>query len=132
MRLVAIDDLEGNEILAVPVLSANDQVLIQSDTVLRQEYIDKLRSYDVYAVYIKDEVFFDVEETLESSREVVEKILERHIYKHSAELRRIGEQAVKIIDSVISQPEVLNSVTEIRNISTDMYSHCTYACFRRF
>ena len=128
MRLVAIDDLEGNEILAVPVLSANDQVLIQSDTVLRQEYIDKLRSYDVYAVYIKDEVFFDVEETLESSREVVEKILERHIYKHSAELRRIGEQAVKIIDSVISQPEVLNSVTEIRNISTDMYSHCINVC----
>lgn len=110
MRLIAIDDLEGNEILAVPVLSANDHVLIQSDTVLRQEYIDKLRSHDVYAVYIKDEVVYDVEDTLEASREVVKRILDRHIYKHSAELKRIVEQADKIIDSVISKPEVLNSL----------------------
>ena len=33
MRLVKIDDLNGSEVLAVPIMSAKDQVLIQSDTV---------------------------------------------------------------------------------------------------
>ena len=37
-------------------------------------------------------------------------------------------QANKIIDSVLSEPEVLESVTDIRNISTDMYSHCINVC----
>ena len=128
MRLVKIDDLNGSEVLAVPIMSAKDQVLIQSDTVLRGEYIDKLRKYNIPSVYIKDDVKFDVEATLQNSRKVVESILERHIYKHNDELKRIGEQANKIIDSVLSEPEVLESVTDIRNISTDMYSHCINVC----
>ena len=128
MRLVKIDDLNGSEVLAVPIMSAKDQVLIQSDTVLRGEYIDKLRKYNIPSVYIKDDVKFDVEETLQNSKKVVESILERHIYKHNDELKRIGEQANKIIDSVLSEPEVLESVTDIRNISTDMYSHCINVC----
>ena len=45
-------------------MSAKDQVLIQSDTVLRGEYIDKLRKYNIPSVYIKDDVKFDVEATL--------------------------------------------------------------------
>lgn len=53
MRLVKIDDLNGSEVLAVPIMSAKDQVLIQSDTVLRGEYIDKLRKYNIPSVYIK-------------------------------------------------------------------------------
>ena len=65
MRLVKIDDLNGSEVLAVPIMSAKDQVLIQSDTVLRGEYIDKLRKYNIPSVYIKDDVKFDVEETLQ-------------------------------------------------------------------
>ena len=95
MRLVKIDDLNGSEVLAVPIMSAKDQVLIQSDTVLRGEYIDKLRKYNIPSVYIKDDVKFDVEETLQNSKKVVESILERHIYKHNDELKRIGEQANK-------------------------------------
>ena len=128
MRLVKIDDLNGSEVLAVPIMSAKDQVLIQSDMVLRGEYIDKLRKYNIPSVYIKDDVKFDVEATLQNSKKVVESILERHIYKHNDELKRIGEQANKIIDSVLSEPEVLESVTDIRNISTDMYSHCINVC----
>ena len=37
MRLVKIDDLNGSEVLAVPIMSAKDQVLIQSDTVRSEE-----------------------------------------------------------------------------------------------
>ena len=36
MKEVLVDELLGNEILAVPVMSSNENVLIQSDTMLRQ------------------------------------------------------------------------------------------------
>ena len=36
--------------------------------------------------------------------------------------------AEEIIDSVISEPDVINSMTEIRNVSTDLYTHCISVC----
>ena len=43
MKLVLIDELKGDETLAVPILSPANNVLIQSDTVLKDEYIEKLK-----------------------------------------------------------------------------------------
>ena len=40
----------------------------------------------------------------------------------------IGEAAENIIDSVLSDSDVLTNVTEIRNVSTDMYTHCINVC----
>ena len=41
MIRVDVKDLKGDEILAVPVMSASDTVLVQSDTELKEEYIQK-------------------------------------------------------------------------------------------
>ena len=150
MKHVRLEDLKGNELLAMPVLSAKDTILIQSDIVLTEDYISRIRELNVNAVYIYDndkdgnpietkEVeeieaeksaphFYKVDETAANSREVVKGILEKHIYKHNKELKKISEEAEKIIDSVLSEPEVVNNITEIRNISTDMYTHCINVC----
>lgn len=143
MKLVLIDELKGDEILAVPVLSPTDNVLIQSDTVLKNEYIEKLKGYNLSSVYIKDEYdvveddkteitatqeHFSIEETFIKSTDITKSILEKHIYKHNEELKRISVEADNIIKNVISEPEVINSITEIRNISTDMYTHCINVC----
>ena len=155
MKLVLIDELKGDEILAAPILSPTNNVLIQSDTVLKDEYIEKLKSYNLSSVYIKDECdfedeeimnvtlcepslcqtkngevqeYFSIEETFAKSTDITKSILEKHIYKHNEELKKISSEADNIIKNVISEPEVINSVTEIRNISTDMYTHCINVC----
>lgn len=128
MRLTAIEDLKGNEILAAPVISDNEQVLMHADTMLKEEYIEKLRQYNVKSVYIKDSPEYTEEETFEESKAVVEKVFKRHIYKHNNEIRKLGEEADKIINGVLSEPEVLESITEVRRISTDIYSHCINVC----
>lgn len=128
MRLAVIEELEGNEILAAPVIADNDQVLIHADTVLKEEYIEKLRQYNVTSVYVRDGHEYTEEETFEESKAVVEKVFRRHIYKHNHELRKLGEEADKIINVVLSEPEVLESITEVRRISTDIYSHCINVC----
>jgi hypothetical protein len=45
MIRVDVKDLKGDEILAVPVMSASDTVLVQSDTELKEEYIQKLTDH---------------------------------------------------------------------------------------
>ena len=68
------------------------------------------------------------EETAINSRTIKKEELEKHIYRHNSDLKIIGEQAEKIIESVIEEPEVITNITEMRNISTDMYTHCINVC----
>lgn len=138
MKEVFVDDLKGTEILAVPVITESNVVLIQSDTILKQEYIDKLKEHNQLLVYVKDDIanttadgtrhIFNIDETINRTQEIVGKVLDRHIYKRNSDISIIGEAAEEIIDSVISDPDVINSMTEIRNISTDLYTHCINVC----
>ena len=147
MQYISVDSLNGNEILAVPILSAADVILIHTDTILKDEYIEKLRELNIKYVYVKDEVaseedlhqqgdvqtsvlkgVYKVDETAHETEVFVKGILEKHIYKHNEDLRKVAEASKNIIDSVISEPEVITNLAEIRNISTDMYTHCINVC----
>lgn len=77
--------------------------------------------------YIENHIY-KVEETAINSRNIIKNVLEKHIYRHNSDLKIIGEQAEKIIESVIEEPEVITNITEMRNISTDMYTHCINVC----
>lgn len=82
---------------------------------------DELDNHAGYHIY-------KVEETANQSRIIMKNILEKHIYKHNNDLKVIGKEAEKIIESVIEEPEVITNITEMRNISTDMYTHCINVC----
>lgn len=77
--------------------------------------------------YIENHIY-KVEETAINSRTIIKDVLEKHIYRHNSDLKVIGEQAEKIIESVIEESEVITNITEMRNISTDMYTHCINVC----
>lgn len=77
--------------------------------------------------YIENHIY-KVEETAINSRTIIKNVLEKHIYRHNSDLKIIGEQAEKIIESVIEEPEVITNITEMRNISIDMYTHCINVC----
>ncbi len=130
MREVLVSKLRGDEELAIPVIAHNGSVLIHADTVMKEEYIERLREYGIDMVFVKDVIkeTYSVEESYVESKAILENVLKRHIYKHNDELKKIGEEAEKIVDNVLSEPEVIGRLTEVRNISTDMYSHCINVC----
>lgn len=136
MQYIRVDKLKGKEILAVPILTSSDIVLIHADTILEEIYIEKLKELQIKYVYIKDNdelvdnenKVYKIEETKEKSLELVKNVLEQHIYKHNKDLMKVGDAAEEILESVISEPEVISNITEIRNISTDMYSHSVNVC----
>ena len=63
---------------------------------------------------------YKVEETTNNSRKVVKNVLEKHIYKHNQDLKILGLEAERIIESVLSEPEVINNITEIRNLIKEL------------
>lgn len=52
----------------------------------------------------------------------------RNTFTSIIDLKILGLEAERIIESVLSEPEVINNITEIRNLSTDMYTHCINVC----
>ena len=118
-------------------VSIDDSDNISGDNIVSAGYIDSTGDevYDSsFAIhkqsdsYMEDHHIYKVEETASNSRVIMKNVLEKHIYKHNQDLKILGLEAERIIESVLSEPEVINNITEIRNLSTDMYTHCINVC----
>lgn len=55
MRLVAVEDLKIGDVIASDVLLDDYTVIVGAGTVLKEQYIKKLKELDFYTVYIEDE-----------------------------------------------------------------------------
>ena len=55
MKQVSVDNLRENDILALPILSQADAVLIHADVPMTTELISRIRNLGTRTVYIKDE-----------------------------------------------------------------------------
>jgi HD-GYP domain-containing protein (c-di-GMP phosphodiesterase class II) len=134
MKLVSVDDLKGTEVLGMPIVSSGNVILIGEGTILNDSYIAKLRELGVSSVYVgkpgeaRPVNNFTVEETYEQSREKIKTVLEKHVYKHNEDLKNVLEEADRILTNVAQEPEVMENLTEVRNISTDLYSHSLNVC----
>lgn len=91
MKQVSVDNLRENDILALPILSQADAVLIHADVPMTTELISRIRNLGTRTVYIKDEQEgiltentssgnveeeypYKLEETAKNSRQVVKRI----------------------------------------------------------
>lgn len=118
-------------------VSIDDSDNISGDNIVSAGYIDSTGDevYDSsFAIhkqsdsYMEDHHIYKVEETESNSRVIMKNVLEKHIYKHNNDLKVLVKEAEKIIESVIEEPEVITNITEMRNLSTDMYTHCINVC----
>lgn len=136
MHIVKTKDLMGNEILAKHVVSKTDTVLISKGTVLKKDYIPKLKELGIDFVVVEDQLITDLSididiirrEVFENTRSAVKNLLEQHVYKQSRGLSKLCDIAEEIIQSILSEKELLEKLTEIRQESTDMYSHSINVC----
>jgi len=136
MHIIKTKDLVGNEILAKPVVSKTDVVLICKGTVLKKDYIPKLCELGIDFVVVEDlyreDFSLDADvlsrEVFENTRSVVKNLLEQHVYKQSRGLAKLCDVAEEIIQNILLEKELLEKVTEIRQKSTDLYSHSINVC----
>lgn len=129
MKLVSVDMLKGNETLARAVMTNNYSELLAAGTVIKPEYIDKLKELDIKEVYIKqdegqyekiDILKKDVEENVKRQ---VKNIIEKHTYSHNEKLMQLNQAAESIISNILSEKEVVEKVYDIKERSADIYEH---------
>lgn len=143
MKLTFVDLLKENDIIAEPVMSDDLQVLLGKGTLLKNEYILKLKELGVSEVYIEDGIegireyskgasAQKIEEKKIEIREAcanqVRKILKRHIYKNEKELSELKQSVNEILDVILSEPAVVKCVYEIQQREPDIYEHTLNVC----
>lgn len=135
MRIISIDSVKGHELLARDILNDNNSVLMTAGTVVKKEYISRLKELNIEFIYVEDEIAEGVrlKESLEiqikeQCQEAVRDILTKYSYNTDKELEEIKTIADEIIYDIMEDPEVMYNLSSIRNKSEGTYSHSLNVC----
>lgn len=133
MVLKKVIDLEGNEILARPLMTWDYQIILPEGAVLKKEYIDRIIELGILEVYVKKEVSAKEivilkSEIENSAKEKVKDILERHTYQNNQELAQLSYTADNIISNILEEEQIIEKIFDIKERSTDIYEHSISIC----
>lgn len=135
MRRISVDSIKGNEKLAKNIWSSTDIVLMSEGTILKREYIPRLKELDINYVYIEDELAkgIKIDEIIEvqikeQCQDTIRNTIERYFYSNSSELVKLKDIAEEIILDILEQPEVMYNISGIRDKSESIYSHSLNVC----
>ena len=129
-----LEELQENEVLARPLMTWDYQVILSKDTVIRKEYIDRIRDLGIFEVYVKEkesslnEIVILNNSIKDSIQEKVRDILERHTYHNNEELAELSITADDIISSIMQENRIVDKIFDIKERSTDIYEHSINTC----
>ncbi|MCM1102973.1 MAG: hypothetical protein NC409_02610 [Clostridium sp.] len=135
MKLIKVDELEEGNVLEQDIMTRNYQVLLGSGTVLKKEYIEKLRELEIKEVFIHEELKVPVSEIVilrknmeKDFHDKLRDVIEKHTYQHNDELQELCQTADAIITEILTENHVLEKVYDIRERSADIYEHSISLC----
>lgn len=128
MRIKSVTSIYGGEILAEPVLTEKNEVLIPKGTELKEDYVPLIQSLGIESLMLEDP-YEDFElpnhiicpGTLEKIVSRVTKLMEGHIYHSNKSLREfeiIANDIVKEIDEMAS-----DAIFDMKERSSNLYEH---------
>ncbi len=135
MRIISLDSIQGNELLAKDIVSNSDILLMTAGSVVKLDYIGRLKDLGVKYIYVEDEIAKGVNLTSsmelhikEQCQEAVRDILLKYSYQEESDLQAIKKVADDIIQEIISEPKIIYNLLSIRDKSESTYSHSLNVC----
>jgi HD-GYP domain-containing protein (c-di-GMP phosphodiesterase class II) len=135
MRIISLDAVKGNELLAKDIYNKNDLILMSAGIVVKKEYVKRLKELHIGYIYVEDEIGQGVNLTnslelqlQEQCSDAVRNILLKYSYQDDAELEEIKSVADEIIYDIMQEPEVIYTLSSIRDKSDSTYSHSINVC----
>lgn len=135
MRIISVDSVTGNELLAKDIIGNSELVLMTEGTVIKKEYIKRLKELNIDYIYVEDEISKGINLTnslevqiQEQCHEAVRNILIKYSYHNETELEEIKQVADDIIREVMMEPEVIYNLSSIREKNDSTYSHSINVC----
>lgn len=56
MRIISVDSVKGYERLAKDIVIENNLVLMTAGTIVKKEYVSRLKSLNIEYIYVEDEI----------------------------------------------------------------------------
>ena len=135
MKLYKLEQLSEGKILAKDIFTKDYQILLSEGTVIKDEYIKKLQEFGIREVYIRESKNFNTvvlgilkDETEAKLKEQIRRVMEKHTYRHSEDLKIISEAADEIINEILNEDEVIERVYDIKERNPDIYEHSIMVC----
>lgn len=135
MRLCKLNDIESDATLARAVITPDYQILLSEGTMLRPDYVEKLKDIGITEVYVEDKRIPDAEEVAILKKDIednvknqIKTILEKHTYNHNEELVALNYAADDVIMNILQEEEVIEQVFDIKERSSDLYEHSLSLC----
>ena len=135
MRLCRLDDIEPDATLARAIITSDYQILLSEGTMLRPDYVEKLKDIGITEVYIEDKKIPDAEEVAILKKDIednvktqIKTVLEKHTYNHNEELVALNHAADDVIMNILEEKEVVEQVFDIKERSSDLYEHSLSLC----
>lgn len=135
MRIISLDSVTGNELLAKDIINSSDLVLMTAGTIVKKEYVKRLKDLNIEYIYVEDEIGQGVNlinslelQIQEQCQEAVRDILVKYSYQNDDELEEIKQVADEIINDIMQNPEVIYNLSSIREKSDSTYSHSINVC----
>lgn len=135
MRIISVDSVKGHECLAKDILNENNSVLMTAGTIIKKDYVSRLKELNIEYIYVEDEIGQGINLTdslelqiKEQCQEAVREILTKYTYQTDSELEEIITIADEIIYDIMQNPDVIYNLSSIRNKSEGTYSHSLNVC----
>lgn len=129
-----IEDLQGDEILAKPLMTWDYQIILPAGAVIRKEYVERISELGILEVFVKEkeqssEIVILKSEIKDMITEKVKDILERHTYRrNNQELEELCQTADNIISTILEEKQAVEKIFDIKERSTDIYEHSISIC----
>lgn len=134
MKLVFINKLKGNEILRKSIVDREGNILLKGGVRLTHEYINKLRNYGVFFVYIEDKLLEDVTQDIyldEMKQNILQKIpnLFNGFIEYDENKIRASLSVIEELTDYISKTRSINiNLYEVKAYDDYTYIHCVDTC----
>lgn len=135
MKICKLDEIENNCVLAKPVMTYDYKILLAEGTMLRPEYVDKLKEMGITEVFVEEKKKLDTQEVAILKKDIekdvkykIKTVLEKHTYSNNEELATLNNAAEDVISNILEEDEVIEQVFDIKERSSDLYEHSLSLC----
>jgi HD-GYP domain-containing protein (c-di-GMP phosphodiesterase class II) len=136
--LASVDGLKEGDVLAKKIYNADGQLLLETGKRLNRHYINKLKALGLTHIYLKDNRLKEIkkedieiipdkikEEAIIIARESFKRISSGNIKLSKKEEDQLNKLITDIINSTISNKNILNCLKDVRVLEDELFFHLT-------
>ena len=147
MRLVPIECVRENSLLGKNIYDSQGRILLRSGVTLTQSIIERIKTIDIFSLYIIDEyssgeiediikpelrqksisvikeTFSDIER-IASVHKFEKRVLNDYTKREQEYFSSISNIAEELLDNVLSNKNLLLSLVDIKSMDNYTYEHC--------